>query len=86
MPTRLGSTGYLRQNGVDAGQDVAEVAVAEVLAVGLGKGLALAEAAARIGHEDEVAEGGIAGGAEAAASPIPARLDMRRRGRRGLQQ
>ena len=48
--------GYLRFDGVDAFEDVAQVAVAEVLAVGLGKRFALAEAAAGIGLEDEVAE------------------------------
>ncbi len=58
MPTRLGSTGYLRKDGVDAGENVAQVAVAEVFAVGLGEGLALTVAAARIGLEDEIAEFG----------------------------
>ena len=75
----VGVDGILGQNRVDPGQNVAEVAVAEVLAIGKGKGLALAEAAARVGHEDEVALGGIAGGAEASTPSIPAGGDIRGR-------
>ncbi len=48
--------GDLLLDGVHAGEDVAEVAVAEVLAVGGGERFALAEAAAGVGGEDEVAE------------------------------
>src|SRR5580704_13643716 len=43
---------------VDAGQDVLEVAVAEILDVGAGEGFALAEAAAGIGFEDKIAGAG----------------------------
>ena len=50
---------------VETGEDVAQVAVAEVLDVGLGELFALAVAAARIRHEDEVAEGGEGNCAEA---------------------
>src|SRR5215469_10117991 len=70
--------GVFRLNGVHAFEDVTQVAVAEVLAVGFGEGLALAEAAARIGLQHEVAERGESGGAQSAA-PAPARL----RGRGG---
>ena len=73
----VGIDGILGQDGIDAGEDVAEVAVAEVLAVGLGEGLALAEAAAGIGHENEVAEGGKGSGAEAAGAAVPAGSDGR---------
>ena len=52
----MGSTGYLARHRIDAGQNVAQIAVAEVLAIGLGKGLALAVAAARIGLEHKIAE------------------------------
>ncbi len=48
--------GELALDGVDAAEDVAEVAVAEVLDVGGGELLALAEAAAGVGVELEVAE------------------------------
>src|SRR5271157_997517 len=72
----VGVDGIFGENRVDPGQDVAEIAVTEILAVGLGKGLALAEAAARVGHEDEVAGGGIAGSAEAATASIPAGGDI----------
>ena len=71
----VGIDGIFGEDGIDAGEDVAQVAVAEVLAVGLGEGLALAVAAARVGHEDEVAEGGKGRGAEAASAAIPARGD-----------
>ncbi len=47
--------GYFGLDGVHALEDVAEVAVAEVLAVGRGEFFTLAEAAARVGIEDEVA-------------------------------
>src|SRR6476661_2344890 len=42
------------QRLVHAGHDVAKVAIAKVLHVGAGKGLALAETSARVGQEDEV--------------------------------
>src|SRR6185312_778880 len=49
---------------IEAGEDVAEVAVAEVLDVGLGESFALAEAAARVGLKNEVAERGEGNGVE----------------------
>ena len=48
--------GDFRFDRVHAGFDVVEVAVAEILAVGGGEGLTLAEAAARVGGKDEIAE------------------------------
>ena len=68
----VGIDGVFGQDGIDAGEDVAEVAVAEVFAVGLGEGLALAKAAAGIGHEDEVIERGEGGSAETAGAAVPA--------------
>src|ERR1700761_5607645 len=54
--------GVLGLDGVHAFEDVAQVTVTEVLAVGGGEGLALTKAAARIGLEDEVAFVGPHGG------------------------
>ena len=59
-----GVDGQAGFEGVEAGEDIAEVAVAEVFDVGLGEGLALAEAAARVGFEDEVTERGKGDGVE----------------------
>ena len=55
MPVRLGSIGAAIHSRVDAGFDVAQVAVAEVVDVGLRERLAAAVAAARVGQEHEVA-------------------------------
>ena len=41
---------------VHAGEDVAEIAVAEVFDVGLGEFFSLTVAAAWVGHEDEVSQ------------------------------
>ena len=49
----IGVDRIMRQNGIDAGENVAEIAVAEVLAVGLGEGFTLAVAATWIGLEDK---------------------------------
>src|SRR5580698_5349982 len=49
---------------VDPRQDVAKIAVAEILDVGFGKFLAFSKAAARIGIEDEVAMRGKLQGVE----------------------
>ena len=48
--------GVLLLDGVNTCEDVAKVAVSEVFAVGLDEGFALAEGAARIGLEVELAE------------------------------
>ena len=56
--------------GVHSGEDVAEIAVAEVLDVGLGEFFALAVAAAGVGQEDEVAEGGEGDAAVSEAGPV----------------
>ncbi len=53
--------GDLFLDGVDAGEDVAEIAVAEVFDVGLDEFFSLTHAAAGIGLELEVAEGGPVG-------------------------
>ena len=54
----VGIDGRGVDGGVDARQDVAQIAVAEILDVGAGEGLALAEAAARIWLQDEIAGAG----------------------------
>ena len=71
----IGVDGIFGEDGIDAGEDVAEVAVTKVLAIGLSEGLALTIAAAGIGQENEVAERGECCGAEAACAAAPARDD-----------
>ena len=70
MPTRWGSMIVGAGDRIDSGEDVAQVAVAEILAVGRGEGLALAIAAARVGHEDEIAERGEGSRTVADARPV----------------
>src|ERR1039458_10247649 len=71
----IGIDGIFGEDCIDADKNVAEVAESEVLAIGLGEGLALTVAAAGIGQEDKVAERGESGGAEAAGTSVPARCD-----------
>src|SRR5579863_5462453 len=75
----IGINWIFREDGVDAGENVPQVAVSEIFAVGLREGLALTVAAARIGHEDEVAERRKSGGADAARAAVPTGEDSRSR-------
>ena len=54
----VGIDGSGVDGSVDSGHDVFEIAVAEILDVGSGEGFAFAEAAARIGLQDEIAGAG----------------------------
>src|SRR6185437_9378423 len=66
----VGIDGVIFGDGIDSREDVAEVAVAKVFAVGLGELFAFAVAAARIGHQDEVSHGGEGRGTKAGRGPV----------------
>src|SRR5207244_2465258 len=61
-----------RDDSVHPGQNVAQIAVPEILAIGLGKGFALAIAASGIGLEHKIAERRESRGTES-PTPAPAR-------------
>ena len=69
-----GIDGVFGQDSIDARENVAQVAVAEVFAVGLGEGLALTVAATGIGLEDEVAKRGEDRGAQLKAADQRGRI------------